>query len=484
MILSIDQGTTGTTAMLIDEAGKTVDRAYCEIRQYYPKPGWVEHDPEDIWQSVCATCGEILSRHTDTPKAIGITNQRETVVLWESSTGKPVGRAIVWQDRRTAEICRRLREHKNEIRNKTGLLIDPYFSGTKLTWLLENSADLRRRAERDELRAGTVDSWLIWKLTGGAVHATDRTNASRTLLLNLETIEWDDTLLDRFRVPRCLLPQIVPSGGVIAETIETGPFPAGIAIAGIAGDQQAALYGQGCFGPGPGKNTYGTGCFFLRHIGTSPFISEHPILTTIAASYGEQVLYAYEGSIFIGGAVIQWLRDCLEFIPQSPDCERVALEVSSSDGVYLVPAFVGLGAPHWEPDARGAIVGLTRGTTWKHIVRAGVESIAFQVCDLLGIEELGEGLEELRVDGGASQNDFLMQLQADLLQIPVNRPEHIETTALGSAYLAGLAVGVWSSESELESIRRVERIFDPQMPDSQRRELLDGWQEAVNRVLS
>ena len=485
MILSIDQGTTGTTAMLIDPSGCPVDRAYREIRQHYPQPGWVEHDPEEIWDSVCVVCGELLSRNREKPKAIALTNQRETVIVWEASNGRPVAPAVVWQDRRTADTCRRMREDglERDIRDRTGLLLDPYFSGTKIAWLLDSDPELRRRAERGELRAGTVDSWLIWKLTGGAVHATDRTNASRTLLLNLRSLDWDDTLLGYFSLPRNLLPVVVPSGAVVAETVAEGPFPAGIPLAGIAGDQQAALYGQSCFEPGSAKNTYGTGCFYLRHTGTSCAISKHPILTTVAATSGEQAMYALEGSVFVGGAVIQWLRDEMAFIAESVDCERVAREVSDTGGVFFVPAFVGLGAPYWDPDARGAIVGLTRGTNWKHIVRAALESIAFQVCDLLGVEELGEGLGELRVDGGACRNDFLMQLQADLLGVPVNRPEQIETTALGAAYLAGLAVGVWASEEDLQEIRRSERIFEPNMPDEHRRELLCGWKEAVARVL-
>ncbi|MFH1742696.1 MAG: glycerol kinase GlpK [bacterium] len=486
MILSIDQGTTGTTALLIDPAGRPIDRAYREIRQYYPQPGQVEHDPEDIWDSVCATCGDLLSRNTDKPKAIGLANQRETIIVWDASTGRPVAPAIVWQDRRTADICRRMREEglEPEIRERSGLLLDPYFSGTKIAWLLDSDPQLRRRAERGELRAGTVDSWLIWKMTDGAVHATDRTNASRTLLLNLRTLDWDEASLGHFSIPRELLPTIIPSSGVAAETVEVGPFPEGIPLAGIAGDQQAALYGQGCFGAGNAKNTYGTGCFYLRHTGSSCAISEHPILTTVAASSGKQAMYAFEGSVFVAGAAIQWLRDSAGFIKESEDCEQIALEVPDTAGVFFVPAFVGLGAPYWDPDARGAIVGLTRGATWKHIVRAALESITFQVCDLLGVEELGEGLDELRVDGGACRNDFLMQFQADLLGVPVNRPEQIETTALGAAFLAGLAVGEWSSEDDLQNVRSSERIFEPSKAAENRQDLLHGWKEAVARVLT
>ncbi|MGA3007276.1 MAG: glycerol kinase GlpK, partial [Opitutaceae bacterium] len=447
-VLALDQGTTSSRAIVFDQSGQPRAQAQQEFTQHFPQPGWVEHDPRDLWNSVRRTATLALSRagltRHDTA-AIGLTNQRETTLLWERSTGRPLAPAIVWQDRRTASLCAQLKREKREpiFRTRTGLVLDPYFSGTKLTWLLDHIRGARRRAERGELAFGTVDTWLLWQLTGGRVHATDVSNASRTLLLNLHTGEWDDRLLKFLRIPRSVLPDIRASSEIYGE-VETIAALRGVPIAGVAGDQQAALFGQTCFRPGLAKNTYGTGCFLLLHTGKKPIVSRHQLLTTIAWRLGAHgpLEYALEGSVFIGGAVVQWLRDSLGLIEKSADIEKLACRVPDNGGVYLVPAFAGLGAPHWDASARGAIVGLTRGTTAAHLARAALESIACQSADLLAAMEADAGmrLRELRVDGGAAVNDTLMQFQSDFLRVPVVRPRTTETTALGAAYLAGLAV--------------------------------------------
>ena len=483
MILTIDQGTTGTTTLLVDENGQIRAKAYREFPQHYPRPGWVEHDPESIWQTVLETAGEVM-KDSPPPSAIGITNQRETIVVWERSSGNPVGPAIVWQDRRTADICSELRAAGKDavIRSKTGLVVDPYFSGTKLLWLFRENPELRRRAERGELAAGTIDTWLLWKLTGGATHATDTTNASRTLLFDLVSLDWDDELLGILDVPREILPDIRPSVADYGSTTD-GPWGSGVPIRGVAGDQQSALFGQACLRPGLTKNTYGTGCFLLGYTGTDATVLDSPVLTTVAASPDGKPAYALEGSVFVAGAAVQWLRDELGIIANSEESEAVAGTVDDSGGVIVVPAFTGLGAPHWDPDARGAVLGLSRGSTAAHIVRATLEGIAFQVADLVSIPELAGHLQELRVDGGACRNNLLMQIQADILGIPVSRPVNIETTAMGAAYLAGLGVGIWESADELERIRRIDRVFEPQISDDERQNRLSVWRKAVERVL-
>ncbi len=484
MILTIDQGTTGTTTLLVDAEGQVRRKAYRELPQSYPQPGWVEHDPEAIWKTVLETCGEVADGSLP-PSAIGITNQRETLVVWDRGSGRPVAPAIVWQDRRTADICNELKAAgKNKsVRAKTGLLLDPYFSGTKLLWLFRENPSLRRRAERGELAAGTIDSWLIWKLTGGDVHATDVTNASRTLLLNLESLDWDETLLEILETPRSILPEVRPSISDYGVTID-GPWGSGIPICGVAGDQQSALFGQGCFHAGFAKNTYGTGCFLLCHRGGDASVSDSPVLTTAAASPDGKPAYALEGSVFVAGAAVQWLRDELGVIASSEESETLARTVDDSGGITVVPAFTGLGAPHWNPDARGAVLGLSRGSTAAQIVRATLEGIAFQVADLVSIPELGGHLRELRVDGGACRNNLLMQIQADVLGIPITRPTNIETTAMGAACLAGLGAGIWSSADDLEQIRRIDRTFEPQIGEDERQTRIAAWKKAVERVLS
>lgn len=483
MILTIDQGTTGTTTLLVDEQGQVRAKAYRELPQQYPRPGWVEQNPNDIWQTVIDTANEVVREGHDI-QAIGITNQRETIILWDRKTGEPVCPAIVWQDRRTAEMCASMKEagHESLVRSTTGLFIDPYFSGTKLHWLFRNQPSLHMRAQKGTIAAGTVDSWLLWKLTGGAVHATDPTNASRTLLFNLATQDWDDQLLDLFSVPRPLLPEIRHSASEFGRTT-SGPWGFDVPIHGIAGDQQAALFGQSCFAQGDTKNTYGTGCFLLAHQGTNSTIPDSPVLTTMAVTASGEPGFALEGSIFIAGAAIQWLRDRIGLIHTSEESETIARTVANTDGVHVIPAFSGLGAPHWNPAARGAIVGMTLGTTAAHIVRATLESIAYQVADLISIQELGSHLTELRVDGGACRNNLLMQFQADLLGIPINRPLNIETTAMGAAYLAGLGAGIWSSAMELDNLRTVDRIFEPTISNDERKERIAAWHKAIERVL-
>lgn len=482
-VLAIDQGTTGSTAIVFDEKGEIRGRGYAELPQHYPRPGWVEHDPEDIWRTSLRVMRSALRSARISGAdlcALGITNQRETTLVWDRRTGKPVHRAIVWQDRRTAELCAGLeKEGAGELfRSRTGLVIDPYFSGTKLSWLFRHVKALSRRASH--LAFGTVDSWLIWKLTGGRHHVTDFTNASRTLLFDIHRREWDPELLAVLGVPDAVLPQVVPSCGVVAHA-DRRLLGAEVPIAGIAGDQQAALFGQACFGPGRVKNTYGTGAFLLMCTGQTAVHSERGLLTTIACGPDGGPAYALEGSIFIAGAVVQWLRDGLGFFRNAKESEALARSVASSLGVYVVPAFVGLGAPYWDPHARGAVLGLTRGVTRAHVTRAALESLAYQTRDVVEImaAEAGTAVEELRVDGGASANDFLMQFQADMLGARVDRPRVVETTALGAACLAGLATGVWKDAARIERVRRRERLFRPRMPAARREELYAGWRRAV-----
>jgi glycerol kinase len=483
MILAIDQGTTGTTLLLVNQQGEIVDREYAEITQYYPRPGWVEQDPEEILQGVLQMAAHLVNRAPQPIQALGITNQRETVVLWDKQTGKPLHNAIVWQDRRTADICRQLKPKETIFRQKTGLLLDPYFSGTKLKWLLNSDPQIHQAAQHEKLLAGTIDTWLTWHLTGRSAHVTDQTNASRTLCCNIHTGQWDQQLLDYLELPPSLFPRIYPSGHLFGHCRIEG-LPDNLPITGIAGDQQAALFGQGCIKPGLIKNTYGTGCFLMSFQGSDAAISPDPILTTLAATLSEEKAYAAEGSVFVTGAAVQWLRDKLGFIKTARESESLAQSIPHTDGVYVVPAFAGLGAPYWDAHARGAVVGLTAGAGKAQITRAVLESIAYQTADVLSIPSLAQEAQELRVDGGACRNDFLMQFQADILGIPVNRPQNIETTALGAAYLAGLQIGFWSDISDVLKLRRVDRIFEPKMSQDQRESLLSGWHIAVQRVLS
>jgi glycerol kinase len=487
-VLAIDQGTTGTTVMVFDATGRVRGRGYSEFRQFYPKPGWVEHDAEEIWRVTQRVIGAALRSARLRPKevtAIGITNQRETTVLWDRATGKPVHRAIVWQDRRTASICDALKAKGAEatIHAKTGLVTDAYFSGTKLQWLFDNVKGARDRAGR--LAFGTIDTWLIWKLTGGKSHVTDYTNASRTLLFNIHHQRWDDELLRLLDVPADVLPRVVPSAGVAGITAAR-VFGAEVPITGIAGDQQAALFGQACFRPGLVKNTYGTGCFMLMYTGDKAVDSKRGLLTTMACAADGRPAYAVEGSVFIAGAAVQWLRDGLKLLKQARESEQQARKVDSTLGVYLVPAFVGLGAPYWDPAARGALVGLTRGVTKAHVIRATLEALAYQTRDIVDtmVAESRRALGGLRVDGGASANNFLMQFQSDILGVTVDRPKVIETTALGAALLAGLGVGLWKSEHDLERVRRTDRVFRPRMAPEQREALYQGWRRAVAAVRS
>jgi glycerol kinase len=488
-ILALDQGTTGSTALVIDADGVVRAHGYAELTQYYPQPGWVEHDPEAIWSTVSTAARHALARARvggDEIAAVGITNQRETTIVWDRATGVPIHRAIVWQCRRTAETCDALKAAGLEplVRSRTGLVLDAYFSGTKIRWLLDHVPDARRRAERGELVFGTVDTWLIWKLTGGRVHVTDATNASRTLALDLRSVDWDDELLAILGVPRAMLPAIVDSSGVCAETSDVQWLPSGIPIAGIAGDQQAALFGQACYEPGSAKNTYGTGCFALLNTGSEPVASGHGLVTTVAWRIGGRTTYALEGSVFITGAAVQWLRDGLGVIASAEQTQALAESVGDTGGVYFVPAFVGLGAPYWDPYARGTIVGLTRGTTRAHLVRATLEAIAYQSRDVLDAmaSDAKRPLAALRVDGGAAANDFLCQFQADVLDAPVIRPRVIETTALGAAFLAGLGSGFWRSLDALASRQAVQRTFTPRMDPATRAHGYEGWRRAVERA--
>ncbi|MFL5608017.1 MAG: glycerol kinase GlpK [Gemmatimonadaceae bacterium] len=485
-ILALDQGTTSSRAIVFDRAGSVMAVAQKEFPQLFPKPGWVEHDPRDIWSTQAGVAAEVLTKaniEAADVAAIGITNQRETTLVWDRETGQPVHNAIVWQDRRTAGICDRLRARKLDrvIRRKTGLVLDAYFSATKVQWILQNVKGARARAQRGELAFGTVDSWLVWNLTGGAVHVTDVSNASRTMLYDIRKGSWDDELLSIFGVPRSMLPEVRSSSEVYgSSTLFGAPIP----IAGIAGDQQAALFGQACTTPGMVKNTYGTGCFMLMNTGTKPIASKNNLLTTVAWKVGDRTEYALEGSIFIAGAVVQWLRDGLEVIRSSAEVEALAASVPDANGVYLVPAFAGLGAPHWDPYARGTIVGLTRGSTKAHLARAALDGIALQVMDVLKAMEADAGikLKELRVDGGASANNLLMQLQADLLNVPVVRPKIAETTALGAAYLAGLAVGYWKNQAEIARQWQVDARFTPAMSPAARKKMAVGWARALTRA--
>jgi len=484
-ILALDQGTTSSRSIIFDADGHPVATAQKEFRQIFPQPGWVEHDAMEIWTTQLATAKLALKKaglKASNIAGIGITNQRETVVVWDRRSGKPISNAIVWQDRRTAGFCDALKKHGHAtmLQKKTGLVIDAYFSASKLRWILDNVPGARKRAAAGELAFGTIDTWLLWNLTGGAVHATDVSNASRTQLLNIHTGEWDEDLLKLFKIPRALLPEVRASSGVFGDATALG---GSIPVAGIAGDQQAALFGQVCVKPGMVKNTYGTGCFMLMNTGTKPVLSGHQLLTTIAWRIGDRTEYALEGSVFIGGAVVQWLRDGLGIIRNAAEVEKLAAEVPDNGGVYLVPAFAGLGAPHWDPYARGMIIGLTRGSSRAHLARAALESVALQVADLISAMQSDSGIKikELRVDGGASRNNLLMQMQADILGCAVVRAGVTETTALGAAALAGLAVGVWNDLRDLQAHWSEDRRFTPQMKPSARKKLRTEWEAAIGR---
>jgi glycerol kinase len=489
-ILALDQGTTSSRSLLFDIQGRVASLAQREFTQHFPRPGWVEHDATEIWETQRATIADALRAAGATAHdiaAVGITNQRETTVLWDRATGEPVAPAIVWQDRRTAAACEDLRAagHEPEISARTGLLLDPYFSGTKLAWLLDQTPGARARAERGELAFGTIDSWLLFKLSGHRHHVTDVTNASRTLLLNLRAAAWDDRLLELLLIPRACLPRLVDSCLDAVSAIDIDLDGIKLQVTGIAGDQQAALFGQACFAPGMAKNTYGTGCFALMNTGNEPHTSRHRLLTTIAWRRGG-CQYALEGGVFMGGATVQWLRDGLGLIKHADEIEMLAASVADTGDVYLVPAFAGLGAPQWDADARGTIVGLTRGTNRAHVARAALESIAFQTADLIEAmqQDAGRPLSELRVDGGAARNDLLMQFQADLLGVPVLRPTNTETTAFGAAALAGLGIGFWRSQSELAALWKLEKRFEPQMPRAEAARRRDRWHQAVERSRS
>ncbi|MHA6488818.1 glycerol kinase GlpK [Bacillus cabrialesii] len=490
-ILSLDQGTTSSRAILFNKEGKIVHSAQKEFTQYFPHPGWVEHNANEIWGSVLAVIASVISESGISASqiaGIGITNQRETAVVWDKDTGKPVYNAIVWQSRQTSGICEELREkgHYDVFREKTGLLIDPYFSGTKVKWILDNVEGAREKAEKGELLFGTIDTWLIWKMSGGKAHVTDYSNASRTLMFNIYDLKWDDELLDILDVPKSMLPEVKPSSHVYGETVDYHFFGKNIPIAGAAGDQQSALFGQACFEEGMGKNTYGTGCFMLMNTGEKAIKSEHGLLTTIAWGIDGKVEYALEGSIFVAGSAIQWLRDGLRMFKDSSLSESYAEKVDSTDGVYVVPAFVGLGTPYWDSDVRGSVFGLTRGTTKEHFIRATLEALAYQTKDVLDAMEADSNisLKTLRVDGGAVKNNFLMQFQGDLLNVPVERPEINETTALGAAYLAGIAVGFWKDRSEIANQWNLDKRFEPDFEEEKRNELYTGWQKAVKAAMA
>jgi glycerol kinase len=489
-VLALDQGTTSSRAILFDRSGKGLGVAQKEFQQFYPNPGWVEHDPMEIWGTQSGVAREVLEKLAVSPDevaAIGITNQRETTLVWDKATGRPIYNAIVWQCRRTAGICDELKAKGLEpiIRERTGLLLDAYFSGTKVKWILDHVAGARERASRGELLFGNVDTWLIWNLTRGKVHATDYSNASRTMLFNIKDLCWDQTILDALGIPACMLPEVKPSSGIFGTTAPQTFGGAEIPIAGDAGDQQAALFGQACFSPGMAKNTYGTGCFMLMNTGTKRVPSSKGLLTTIAWGVDGKVEYALEGSIFVAGAAVQWLRDEMQLIDNAAQSETLAMAVPDTLGVYVVPGFVGLGAPHWDMRARGTIVGLTRGSGRNHVVRATLEAIAYQVCDVLKAMEDDSGitLKTLKVDGGAVANNFLMQFQADMLGVPVDRPVATETTALGAAFLAGLAVGFWKDREEIKAAWRLDRTFQPAMAPDLRAKYYAGWQRAVERAL-
>lgn len=480
-ILALDQGTTSSRAMIIDEEGEVIGVAQEEFDQIFPKPGWVEHNANEIWASILAVIAGVLLKTNISSKeiaGIGITNQRETTVIWDKESGNPIYNAIVWQSRQTEDICKQLRKdgYEDTIRSKTGLLIDPYFAGTKARWILDHVDGAQERAEKGELLFGTIDTWLVWKLTGGRAHITDYSNASRTLLYNIYDLEWDDELLKMLNIPKAMLPEVRPSSEVYADTVPYHFFGEEVPVAGIAGDQQAALFGQGCFEKGMAKNTYGTGCFLLMNTGEKAVRSENGLLTTLAWGIDGKVEYALEGSIFVAGSAIQWLRDGLRMVRQSSDSENYASRIESSDGVYVVPAFVGLGAPYWDSDVRGAVFGLTRGTEKEQFIRATLESLAYQTRDVLYAMEQDSGisLKTLRVDGGASANNFLMQFQSDILGVPVERPENKETTVLGAAFLAGLAVGVWKDKNEIKKHWKLDKRFEVEMKEEQREDLYEG----------
>lgn len=506
-ILSIDQGTTGTTTLLVDVRGNIVAKGYQEFTQYYPRPGWVEHNPEEIWNATLQAIDALFEDKTPNIVSLGIANQRETTLIWDRATGKPIYPAIVWQCRRTAEICDTLTRQgfSEEIKQKTGLVLDAYFSATKVAWILDNVSGAREQAERGELAFGTVDTWLLWKLTDGAVHKTDYTNASRTLLFNINTLSWDETLLEIFNVPETILPEVFPSANNFGtasfyrnfwlETFGKNISLDGVPIAGIAGDQQAALFGQLCTRPGMAKNTYGTGCFLMLNTGDEKVETDSGLLTTLACSLDESPVYALEGSVFVAGAAVQWLRDGIQIIGHASETGEIASGIPDTGGVFVVPAFTGLGAPYWDAQARGAILGLTRGSTRAHIVRATLESIAYQSADVVTamVTDAGVAIDRLRVDGGATANDFLMQFQADILGIDVERPAQIESTGLGAAYLAGIMIGLWSDVEALEAHRSTQTtstddvsticVFSPQIDTEERNQKLEQWKRAVERVI-
>ena len=487
-VMALDAGTTSNRCILFNEKGEMCSVAQREFTQYFPKPGWVEHDADEIWASMLGVAVEAMNMIGATAEdiaAIGITNQRETTIVWDKNTGEPIHHAIVWQCRRTSEYCDSLMERGlvDRFREKTGLVIDAYFSATKLKWILDEVPGVRERAERGDLYFGTVETWLIWKMTKGKIHVTDYTNASRTMLFNIHTLKWDEDILKELNIPLCMLPEVRPSSCVYGETASTyfgGPIP----IAGAAGDQQAALFGQTCYAPGKAKNTYGTGCFLLMNTGEKPVSSTHGLVTTIAWGIGDKITYALEGSIFVGGAAIQWLRDEMKLIANAAESEAVAQEVTDTNGCYVVPAFTGLGAPYWDQYARGAIVGLTRGCNRAHIVRATLDSLTYQTYDVLNAMRADSGiaLASLKVDGGASANNYLMQTQADVIGAPVLRPTCVESTAMGAAYLAGLAVGFWRDQAEIRKIWAVDRTFEPKLDAKSRDARLHGWHRAVQRA--
>ncbi|MCB0507720.1 MAG: glycerol kinase GlpK [Bacteroidetes bacterium] len=487
-ILSLDQGTTSSRAILFDKNSNIVSVAQKEFTQIFPQPGWVEHDPMEIWQTQIDVAREVVAKANIQPQeivAIGITNQRETTIVWDRETGKPIYNAIVWQDRRTASFCDELKSRnlENYVKENTGLVIDAYFSGTKINWILNNVEGARQKAHEGKLCFGTVDTWLIWNLTKGACHATDYSNASRTLIYNIDTLKWDDKLLQELDIPKSVLPEVLPSSGIFGNTHPDVFYNIEVPIAGVAGDQQSALFGQTCFEPGMAKNTYGTGCFMLLNTGTERIVSKHGLLTTIAWNVDGKVEYALEGSVFIAGAAIQWLRDGLKLIDTAPDSEYYSMKVEDTGGVYVVPAFAGLGAPYWDMYARGGIFGLTRGTKKAHLIRATLESLAYQTYDVLEVMEKDSDiqLKTLKVDGGACANNLLMQFQADILNVNVERPKLIETTALGAAYLAGIAVGFYE-KNKLKENQQIDVCFQPQMKTEKRDKLLKGWKKAVERT--
>lgn len=488
-VLALDQGTTGTTVLIMNYKGQIVSRVNREFTQYYPQPGWVEHDPQEIWALTLGLARQAMLQANIVPqqlKAIGITNQRETTVVWDKYTGQAICNAIVWQCRRTAPLCEEMKEAgwEAKIKDRTGLVIDAYFSASKLAWILENIPDARQKAQDGRLLFGTIDSWLLWQLTGGQLHITDYSNASRTMLFDIHTLQWDEEILNYLDIPRCLLPDVHDSSKIYGLT-QAELFGAEIPIAGLAGDQQAALFGQQCFQAGSAKNTYGTGCFLLMNTGSKAVKSNHGLLSTIAWGINGEITYALEGSVFMAGAAVQWLRDEMKMIATAAESEELASSLTDNAGVYMVPAFVGLGAPYWDMYARGTLVGMTRGTGRRHLVRAVLESIAYQTCDVLDamMVDADIKLDSLKVDGGGSNNNFLMKFQADILGARVERPLIIESTAAGAAFLAGLAVGFWHDQDELQSIRQLEQIFKPDMDNERRSRLLSGWQQAISCAL-